>query len=148
LFSPAFGAQEKQVLRVWMNWMLEEMPGKMAAIGKFEEDHPDVVVHYARIPGEAQYNPQDQKLMCSIAGGDPPEVVLQDRFTIGGWAARNAFRPLDDFIERDWKAGVVNAVTEPDYYPACWQEAVYHGKVYGVPFATDARAMYWNKDLI
>ena len=59
-------AEEVQTLRVWMNWMLEEMPGKMAAIAKFEEENPGVKIRHSRIPGEAHYNPQDQKLMCSM----------------------------------------------------------------------------------
>ena len=42
-----------------------------------------------------------QKLMTAIAGGSPPDVINQDRFSIGGWAAREAFLPLDEFIERD-----------------------------------------------
>lgn len=131
-----------------MNWMLEEMPGKMAALARFMEDNPDIEIEFSRIVGEAHYNPQDQKLMCAIAGSDPPDVVLQDRFSIGGWAARGAFEPLDDYIERDWKAGAIYAVTGPHYYDACWREAAYQGRIYGVPFGTDARAMYWNKDLI
>ncbi len=138
----------KEVLRIWSTWMLEAMPGKLAAIAEFEKMNPGVEVRLSRITGLTQYNPQDQKLLCAIAGGDPPEVVLQDRFTIGGWAARGAFLPLDEFIERDWKAGVPRAVTEADYYPACWFESVYQGKVYGIPHDTDCRAMYWNKDLV
>jgi multiple sugar transport system permease protein len=128
--------------------MLEEMPGKLAAIAEFERTHPGVEVRNSRITGVTQYNPQDQKLLCSIAGGDPPEVVLQDRFTMGGWAARDAFLPLDEFIERDAKAGVPMAVTATDYYSACWQESIYKGKIYGIPNGTDCRVMYWSRDLI
>jgi multiple sugar transport system permease protein len=146
--SSASPAKEKQVLRVWLFWMLEEMPGRLAAIAEFEKDHPDVEVRLTRITGETQYNPQDQKLLCAVAGGDPPEVVLQDRFTIGGWAARDAFLPLDDLIERDWKAGDPMAPTASHYYEATWKEAVYKGKVYGIPTATDCRALYWNRDVI
>jgi multiple sugar transport system permease protein len=145
--GPSHGA-EKQVLRVWFTWMLEETPGRLAAMAEFEKQNPSWEVRVSRITGLTQFNPQDQKLLCAIAGGDPPEVVLQDRFTIGGWAARDAFEPLDDLIERDWKAGVPLAVTASHYYPACWQEAAYKGQVFGIPTATDCRALYWNRDLI
>ncbi|GMV64233.1 MAG: hypothetical protein AMXMBFR75_00410 [Candidatus Hinthialibacteria bacterium] len=146
--APGIAEPEKRILRVWYNWLLEEMPGRLAAIAEFEKRHPGVEVRNSRISGVTQYNPQDQKLLCSVGGGDPPEVVLQDRFTIGGWAARDAFLPLDPFIERDWKAGLPDAITQADYYPACWNESVYQGKVYGIPNGTDCRAMYWNRDLI
>ncbi|MCG3198969.1 MAG: hypothetical protein GHCLOJNM_03476 [bacterium] len=143
--GPASG---ETVLRVWYSWLPEEMPGKLAAVAEFERTHPGVQVRITRITGLTHYNPQDQKLLCSIAGGDPPEVVLQDRFTIGGWAARDAFLPLDDLIERDWKAGAPHAVTASHYYPACWLEGEYMDKVYAVPADTDCRLMFWNKDLI
>lgn len=149
LFPSTSAAEtEKQTLRVWFSWLLEEMPGRLAAMSRFEEDNPDIRVEVTRISGDAHYNPQNQKLMCAIAGGDPPEVVLQDRFTIGSWAARGAFRPLDDFIEADWKAGHPQAVTGGHYYEACWNEAVYEGKVYAVPTSTDSRVMYYRKDLL
>jgi multiple sugar transport system permease protein len=41
-----------------------------------------------------------QKLMTAIAGGVPPHLVLQDRFTVGDWASRVAIEPLDDLIAR------------------------------------------------
>lgn len=145
--SPVW-CEENQILRVWYNWRLEEMPGKLAAMAEWEKRHPGVEVRVTRLTGLTHYNPQDQKLLCAIAGGDPPEVVLQDRFTIGGWAARDAFRPLDDFIERDWAAGDPQAVTASSFYDACWKESLYDGKVFAIPTDTDARAMYWNKDLI
>ena len=38
--------------------------------------------------------------MCSIAGGDPPDLIWFDRFAVGEWAARDAFLPLDDLIRQ------------------------------------------------
>jgi multiple sugar transport system permease protein len=86
-----------------------------------------------------------QKLSTAIAGGVPPDLVNQDRFTVGDWASRDAFEPLDDLIARD--AAKPDGIREKDYYPATWKEAVYEGKVYGVPNTTDDRALYWNKTI-
>ena len=61
--------------------------------------------------------------MTAIVGNVPPDVIRQDRFTIGDWAARDTFRPLDDYITRD--RDKPQGVREEDYYPACWKEANY-----------------------
>lgn len=87
-----------------------------------------------------------QKLSTAIAGRVPPTLVRQDRFTVGDWASRGAFQPLDDLIARDLKEP--NGVRREDYYPACWDEAVYQGKVYAIPDTTDNRALYINRDFL
>ena len=65
---------------------------------------------------------------------------MAGQFTVGSWAIRDAFLPLDKYIERD-------GIKAEDYYKACWDEVVYEGKVYGLPWNTDARALYYNKDI-
>ena len=35
-----------------------------------------------------------------------------------------------------------------DYYPFAWEEATYKGKVYALPFNTDTRALWYNKDIM
>ncbi|MBW7937891.1 MAG: hypothetical protein H3C63_03365, partial [Candidatus Omnitrophica bacterium] len=64
--APGIAEPEKRILRVWYNWLLEEMPGRLAAIAEFEKRHPGVEVRNSRISGVTQYNPQDQKLLCSV----------------------------------------------------------------------------------
>lgn len=88
------------------------------------------------------------RFLVSVAGRTPPDVIQFDRYAIAEWAARGGFAPLDEFIERDRRAGVPDAVDPQDYFPACWDEAVYEGRVYGVPISTDTRALFYNKDLL
>ncbi|MBZ0212585.1 MAG: ABC transporter substrate-binding protein, partial [Nitrospirae bacterium] len=84
--------------------------------------------------------------MTSIVGNVPPDAIHQDRFTIGDWASRGAFRPLDDLMARD--AGKDPYTPRPDqYYEATWQEASYNGQVYAIPMAADNRALYWNRKI-
>ena len=66
----------------------QDMDAKIAA---FEQRHPDIKI-VALSMGAGAMNPQ--KLMTAIVGGVPPDLVEQDRFTIGDWASRDAFRPL------------------------------------------------------
>jgi multiple sugar transport system permease protein len=124
-------------LIVWGMQQSEESQGQDAAVAEFMRRHPNIDVRLLSM-GAGEMNPQ--KLMTSIAGNVPPDVVNQDRFTIGDWASRDTFRCLDDLIARD-------RIKASDFYPACWQEAVYRGHVYAIPYGTDDRGLYWNREL-
>src|SRR5687768_13447238 len=86
----ARGAKE---LIVWGAWRRK---GLDAAFRRFEQEHPGWRVVVSTAAGAGQMDPQ--KLMCGIAGGSPPDTLIQDRLSIGEWAVRDAFLPLDDLI--------------------------------------------------
>lgn len=141
---PALAAKDdgKIKLVVWGLASNEESKGLDAVVAEYERRNPNIDVRVLQM-GAGGMNPQ--KLMTAIAGNVPPDVVHQDRFTIGDWASRDTFRPLDDFIARD--RGKPDGIREEEFYEACWAEACYDGKVYAVPFNTDDRALYYNKKL-
>ena len=91
-----------------------------------------------------------QRLLCGIAGGDPPDVVFFDRFAVGEWAAKGAFMSLQPFLEQDQRDRPDDPFTlyEEQFYPPCWAEACYNGDLFAVPTDTDNRAMYYNIDLL
>ncbi len=128
-------------LVVWGLQYGEESEGLRARVAEFER-RAGIKVSILSM-GAGQMNPQ--KLMTAIVGRVPPDVIHQDRFTIGDWASRDAFQPLDAFISRDARAP--DAIRPTDFYEACWAEAVYKGKVYAVPSSTDDRALYYNRTL-
>jgi multiple sugar transport system permease protein len=69
--------------------------GLDAALRQFEVEHPGWKV----ITTSGSTGGMDpQKLMTGIAGGAPPDLVRQDRFSVGEWAVRDAFVPLDDRV--------------------------------------------------
>ncbi len=129
-------------LVVWGLQSSEESKGLDAVVAEYERRHPNIDVRVLAM-GAGGMNPQ--KLMTAIVGKVPPDVVHQDRFTIGDWASRDTFRPLDDLIKRDLDQP--DAIHEEQFYKACWAEANYEGKVYAIPFNTDDRALYYNKKL-
>ena len=86
-----------------------------------------------------------QKLMTAIVGNTPPDVINQDRFTIGDWASRDTFVDLTSLINRD--RSKPNGIRPEDYYVPCWKEACYKGKVYAIPNSTDDRFLFYNKTL-
>jgi multiple sugar transport system permease protein len=141
--SPSF-ARERPVLHMWGPGVEKSQDtfGFDAEVAAFEKKFNCRVVRLSM--GAGQMDPQ--KLSTAIAGGVPPTLVRQDRFTVGDWASRGAFQPLDDLIARDAKdPNVKNPIRPQDFYPACWKEAVYQGKVYAIPDTTDDRALYYNR---
>lgn len=134
------GQPEKTVLSVWGLGFGPESKGFEAVVREFERRHPDVRVRVLNM-GAGGMNPQ--KLMTAIVGKVPPDVIHQDRFTIGDWASRGAFLALDGFLERD--KALPDSPKREQFYPAAWDEATYQGKVYAIPDHVDDRALYWNR---
>jgi multiple sugar transport system permease protein len=141
-------ATGKIKLVVWGLESGEETAGQDARIHEFERRHPNITVSSLSM-GAGSMNPQ--KLMTAIVGNVAPDVIRQDRFTIGDWASRDTFMSLDTLIARDANGPL--AVHAEDFYPACWKEANYtnplngrHG-VFAIPESTDDRALFYNKTL-
>lgn len=129
-------------LIVWGLQASESMAGQSAQIAEFERRNPGVKVSVLSM-GAGQMNPQ--KLMTAIVGKTPPDVINQDRFTIGDWASRDTFIDLGPLIKRD--RNKPNGIRPEDYYVPCWKEACYKGKVYAIPNSTDDRFLFYNKTL-
>lgn len=131
---PPREVREVREVRVWI---IEQDRGIEAAFRAWERRNPGWKV----ISSFYQGGMDAQKLLTGIAGGDPPQVVMQDRFTVGEWASRDAFLALDDLIAQ--------SDLDPDsFYPSAWSEATYKGKTYAIPWDVDARALYYNKRLL
>ncbi len=136
-------AQTQQTVTVWGLSVGPDSKGQYAVIREFERRFPQYKLRVLNM-GAGSMNPQ--KLMTSIVGNVPPDVVNQDRFTISDWASRKAFQPLNELIERD-KAKDKNCPTPDKYYESVWREASYGNHVYGIPTGADNRALYWNRTI-
>ena len=142
LLATPQAAWSKTKLIVWGLQSGPESAGLDAQIAEFEKRNPDIDASLLSI-GAGGMNPQ--KLMTSIVGGTPPDLINQDRFTIGDWASRDAFQPLDEFINAD--KNTKNPIRASEFYPAAWKEAVYKNRVYGIPTGIDNRAMFYSRKL-
>ncbi len=140
-----FSQTEKQPLpepitiSIWGIPEFDQYRGVHEAIREFQRRHPHITVQVGAPGGSADLDPQ--KLLTAVAAGTPPDLILQDRFTISGWAARGAFLALNDLVARD-------GIDSSEFYEACWNEAIYRGKVYGIPWDTDARGLYYNRSIM
>lgn len=115
----------------------EEITKKM--IDTFEQKNPDIKINRTYV-AQDQGTQANQKLLTSIAGGNPPDIYKFDRFIVAQFAAQDFLTDLTDLAN---KAGV----KQDDYWPFAWAEANYKGKLYALPYDTDTRALWYNKNL-
>jgi multiple sugar transport system permease protein len=119
--------------------------GDQDVVQEFERRNPGIKV-VAGLSAARNMVEDPQRLLCAIAGGDPPDLVMFDRYAVAEWAARGAFIPLDDFIREDEKNNEPGRIRPEDFFTPCWEEAQCQGRVYAIPSGTDNRALYYNKD--
>jgi multiple sugar transport system permease protein len=136
-----------------------ENPGRIAAtydlVRDFESLHdgsdgnPALKVTMGQ-SAEIDQSGDCQRLLCSIAGGNPADVVFFARFAVGEAAARGAFLSLQPFLERDWAERPNDPFTVyPEmYYRSCWEEGCWNDEMYALPLTTDNRALYYNLDYL
>jgi multiple sugar transport system substrate-binding protein len=79
----------------------------------------------------------DAKLATAVASGTPPSTAVQDRYTIAAGSAKGLMQDISAMANQ---AGIKGA----DQQPWCWQEVAIKGKLYGLPYSTDARMIYMN----
>jgi ABC-type glycerol-3-phosphate transport system substrate-binding protein len=103
-------------------------------VDAFNQANPDICVKMTIVPGSET---DIAKLLTAIRGGAAPDVYLADRFTVPQRAAEGVLAELPE------AAGMAG-----DYLDFAWAETQFQGKTYALPFDTDARALFYNKDLI
>ncbi|HQL62131.1 MAG TPA: extracellular solute-binding protein [bacterium] len=117
----------------------ESRPGYIACRDLFEKRHPGVRVQMFSC-GRGD-NPQ--RLMGAIAGNSAPDLVQFESYQVASWAARNAFVPLDEWIERD--RDETYGVRREEYVKSSWEPVTWRGQTYGIPSWMGTFAMVYNK---
>ncbi len=105
----------------------------------FNKEHEgELYVEYVYTPTTAGTQ-MVEKLLTNIAAGTPPECAYFDRFIVPSWAAEGSLTDITEFAAQ-------KGIKEDDYFPFAWAEATWKGRLYCLPFDTDDRAIYYNKD--
>lgn len=106
----------------------------------FEKAHPGM---HVRIVSKPSLSTGDATaLITATRGGTPPDVYLVDRFAVSQYAAIGLLKNLQPMVNQE------RGNLRKEYLPFAWKEASYQGDVYGLPMSTDARALFYNKDLL
>ncbi|XJZ26699.1 ABC transporter substrate-binding protein [Bacillota bacterium Lsc_1132] len=108
-------------------------------IPQFEKEHPKVDVQLAPLNvSEGDYFAKVALMLKSK--NTAPDLVTEDTFMVNSDASAGYLEPLDDKI-KDWNDW--SNYTESVKQGVIAQD----GKIYGVPYNTDSRGLWYNKNL-
>lgn len=101
-------------------------------IAEFERLHPGVKLTWVDLPQQATL----QKLMASIAGGVPPDVVNLDTDFALVMAENQALVTMSEAVPHE---------VQNRYFPGLWSATEYQGEVYAVPWYVTTRVIMYNR---
>lgn len=128
-------------LKFWINSSLNvhEKTAYQKAADEFSQKNPNVKVSVEVVPGSET---DVAKLMTAVRSGAGPDIAVIDRFTVAQRAATGLLVDLTPLIAKEGKD------LSQEYSEAPWQEVLYQKKVYALPTNTDARVLFYNKQLL
>lgn len=111
-------------------------PGFAGIRDAFVQRFPNVTVNYE---GEAAHlNPE--KLIAALLADQAPDVTRYADAGLGDLASKGALRVLDDHVRRS------RFFKKDDFYPRLLESGKWAGKFHAIPFLTDTRPLFWNKE--
>jgi multiple sugar transport system substrate-binding protein len=135
---PAAAQSAKQVT-FWTSHTEPDLTGLKMIVDAFNKANPDTVVKMVQVVGSET---DTSKLMTAVRGGTGPDVYMLDRFTVAQRANEGVIQDLSSYLSKD----SVDLKTRDISFAV--EEATWDGKVYALPFDTDARAIYYNKTML
>ena len=79
------------------------------------------------------------KALAATAAGNPPDVIIQDINSVPSRAKAKQATDLQPYIEKE-------PCFKDKFYPQLWNATIYNGHSYGIPFTTDTRFLFYDKD--
>ena len=121
-------------ITVWSMWTGQEEQNFEHVLRRYEQLHPGIRLRNLGAVGD------DTKTVRAIVAGVPPDFcTLSDPSYVGPLARNHALRPLDDLFRQ-------SGLREADFVPASLGLCRYQGRLYGMPFLIDDKALMWDKD--
>lgn len=102
---------------------------------EFHKANPDITVKVEVVNWDTLL----QKLQTDISGGTNPDISIIGTRWLLDFVKDDQAQPLDSMMSAEFKNRFINVFLKPGEI---------NGKIYGLPIAASARAMYYNKDLL
>lgn len=80
------------------------------------------------------------KAVAAIAAGTGPDIFYLGRWLTAQFAARKAIGSVEQSAKR-----ATNRLPLSDYYPRLVAESRWRGELYGIPYVSDTRGLYFNR---
>ncbi|MFD1861568.1 ABC transporter substrate-binding protein [Planococcus chinensis] len=133
--EPATNEEGKTVIDFWTFWGSEiRRPIIEQIITDFNESQDEIEVKHTYLP----FGDIWTKELAAIAAGNPPDVVINDINATALRGEKNQAMNLADLLKED-------DISER-FYPELWKATLHEGDSYGIPFNTDTRILFYNKD--
>jgi multiple sugar transport system substrate-binding protein len=82
-----------------------------------------------------------QKFKTQVAGGVPPDMFHTQSYLQTTWGATKIVQPLDGYVAKS------KNIKPADVWTYKWNEVVWKGKPYAIPYSIDNRVVFVNDDL-
>lgn len=124
----------KTVVDFWSFWGSEiRRPVIDKIVADFNASQDEIEVKHTYSPWGDIWT----KELAAIAAGNPPDVVINDINATAIRGKENQAMNLSEFIDDGFS---------DKFYPELWNATLYEGDSYGIPFNTDTRVLFYNKD--
>jgi multiple sugar transport system substrate-binding protein len=127
----------RKTVRLWHLLSAEWLEPVNRAVARFNESQGRYeVVPLLLTGGEA-----DSKLLLSVAGGDPPDLMLVWDQITSAWGQGKIIQPLDPFMTAEEKQRFLH-----DAYPVVARSGWHQGRLYGMTMGFDLFVVYYRTD--
>lgn len=96
---------------MWHGLTSIDLDNMNKVVKAFEEKNPTIKMNLVYTESNEG---SDQKLLTAVAGGNPPDVALFDRFKVGTWAAQGSLTDLSSMAAE-------SGIRKEMYYPFAWE---------------------------
>ncbi|MDX1991404.1 MAG: ABC transporter substrate-binding protein [bacterium] len=128
-------AQDRVELVLWGDWTGEGENQINTMVEAFNASQDRITVTY--VPTQDVVT----RFLTASTSGEAPDVIVWDRWRTALYGPRNVLLPLNDYMA---EAGL----TSDQFFTEAIRELSVGDTVYGLPLTVDARALYYNIDLL
>lgn len=134
----ALSATSAQTVLQWWDYYTDGANNQAMQdlIARYEAAHPEVDIERTSIG----FGDLKSRIIQAAATGTMPDIVIVDNPDHQAMAAQGALADLTDYIAA-WEAS-------DQYFDGPWSSTVYNGRNYGVPYGSNATALYYNEDIL
>jgi multiple sugar transport system substrate-binding protein len=143
--SPAFGAgrTQQQTGEKVIFWdTMTDIQGEciQRIVDAYNAANPAVQVE--RVTVVPTSTSDSSQLLTAVRAGTGPDVYYMNRPFATQRAADGALEDITSYLTK------IDPNVADKYLDFAWKEVQYKGKIYGLPFDTDSRALFYNKTLL
>ncbi|MFP4978859.1 ABC transporter substrate-binding protein [Paenibacillus sp. CN-4] len=119
----------------WTFWGSEtRRPIIEKIINDFNASQDKIIVKHTYLPWGDIWT----KNLASIAAKNPADVIINDIASVDQRASKKQNTDLSQYLAKD--------NIQDRFYPSLWENVTYEDKAYAIPFNTDTRFLYYNKE--